>query len=193
MPILPANSWTSTVIIAFSSIALIALPGCDDSPPKKSKTPITKRTTQDVRDPKKEQAKGATAQPAGPTAAANVGSVPGSVYVAGISTAAAASVKSGLDAYFAENGDYPKTHDDFMENVIKKYQLSLPALPHYQKYAYDVEKRQLMVLTYPRDQNQNQNQNQNPAPTPAPAPAQNQPAPTQQPGLPTSLQNLRGS
>jgi len=54
-------------------------------------------------------------------------------------------VPHALQLYEASNGAAPKTHDEFMENVIKANQIKLPVLPPGHKYVYDPETKQLMV------------------------------------------------
>lgn len=39
----------------------------------------------------------------------------------------------------------PKTHEEFMEKIIKEQKIELPELPPGRKYVYDPEKEQLMV------------------------------------------------
>lgn len=54
-------------------------------------------------------------------------------------------VKHALDLYKAMSGHAPKTHEEFMEKVIKANQLKLPELPRGYKYVYDTKKEELMV------------------------------------------------
>lgn len=54
-------------------------------------------------------------------------------------------VPHALQLYEATNGEAPKTHDDFMTNIIQANQIKLPILPPGHKYVYDPETKQLMV------------------------------------------------
>ncbi len=54
-------------------------------------------------------------------------------------------VDQALNLYKATNGDLPKTHEEFMEKIIKANQINLPTLREGDKYIYDPEKGQLMV------------------------------------------------
>ncbi|MBC8350974.1 MAG: hypothetical protein H8E66_03250 [Planctomycetes bacterium] len=54
-------------------------------------------------------------------------------------------IKPALEFYKASNGAYPKTHDEFMEKIIKANSIQLPELPAGQDYVFDPEKAQLMV------------------------------------------------
>ncbi len=55
------------------------------------------------------------------------------------------SIKQALELYKGEHGFYPKTHEEFMDKVIKFNNISLPELPAGQRYIYDPEQAQLMV------------------------------------------------
>ncbi len=55
------------------------------------------------------------------------------------------AVDQALTLYKATNGELPKSHDEFMEKVIKANQINLPKLQEGDKYVYDPEKGQLMV------------------------------------------------
>lgn len=54
-------------------------------------------------------------------------------------------VKHQLDLYKALNGQVPQTHEDFMRDIIKAYQVKLPELPSGHRYVFDPEKEELMV------------------------------------------------
>jgi hypothetical protein len=55
------------------------------------------------------------------------------------------SIKQAMELYKASNGAYPKTHEEFMEQIITAQGIQLPELPAGQKYIYDPEQAQLMV------------------------------------------------
>lgn len=54
-------------------------------------------------------------------------------------------IKPALELYKGSTGSYPKTHDEFMEQIIKANGISLPTLPEGQTYVFDPEQAQLMV------------------------------------------------
>ncbi|HUG70331.1 MAG TPA: hypothetical protein VMM76_21460 [Pirellulaceae bacterium] len=54
-------------------------------------------------------------------------------------------IKQALELYKASNGSYPKTHEEFMAQIIKTNGIALPTLPDGQKYVFDPEQGQLMV------------------------------------------------
>jgi hypothetical protein len=49
------------------------------------------------------------------------------------------NIKHALDLYNAEHGNYPKTHEEFMEKIIDTNQIALPELDEGQEYIYDPE------------------------------------------------------
>lgn len=54
-------------------------------------------------------------------------------------------VKHALDLYKATNGRAPKTHDEFMQEIIQANQIQLPDLPSGETYVYDPQAEELMV------------------------------------------------
>lgn len=65
-------------------------------------------------------------------------------------------IPQAMNFYQAEKGYKPKTHDDFMNFIIKANNINLPELPAGQVYKYDTEKGELWV--YPAEQPQQQPQ-----------------------------------
>lgn len=53
--------------------------------------------------------------------------------------------KHALDLYWGTNGYYPKTHDEFMEKIIKFNQIQLPELDEGVEYIYDPEDHILKI------------------------------------------------
>ena len=47
--------------------------------------------------------------------------------------------------YKALNGNAPKTHEEFMQKIIKENAVNLPELPEGHRYVYDPSTEQLMV------------------------------------------------
>lgn len=54
-------------------------------------------------------------------------------------------VDDGMRLYKASNGSAPKTHEEFMEKIIKEGQIKLPQLPPGDRYIYIPEKEELCV------------------------------------------------
>jgi len=130
-----------------------AKPALPPPPPPAAKTqqakvPIFKRTTQEIREAKKEIAKGARkVQPrieaSGPI------TLYGSAYTHIISRVTQLNIKHAIDLFQAEHGRYPKDFDEFYNKIIKANHIRLPQLPPYQKYGYDADKHELIILEYP--------------------------------------------
>lgn len=55
------------------------------------------------------------------------------------------SYKQALNLYWATEGDYPKTHEEFMEKIIKFNKIQLPELEAGVEYIYDPEDHLLKV------------------------------------------------
>jgi hypothetical protein len=143
-----------TLARAFA-LPLIALStGCGDEPsakPKLQARDTLHKTTQDVRDLKIELANGGILadteiQVADPlTQAADA-------YRTEVAKIAKMKVDMDIKMYEATNGEKPKTYAEFMEVIIKKGKpdgIQLPMLPYYQEYAYDSDKKELVVVEYP--------------------------------------------
>jgi len=54
-------------------------------------------------------------------------------------------IPDAMRLYKATNGSAPKTHEEFMEKIIKENQVKLPELPPGQRYVYDPNREELMV------------------------------------------------
>ena len=55
-------------------------------------------------------------------------------------------VKKTVDLFWASEGRYPKSHEEFMEKVIKFYDCKLPMPTKSCEYHYDVENHELLVV-----------------------------------------------
>jgi hypothetical protein len=143
-----------TVALAFALPLLAISAGCGDEPPAKPKLQARDtlhKTTQDVRDLKTELAKGAVLadteiQVADPlTQAADA-------YRTEVAKIGKMRVEYDMKMYEATNGEKPKSYEEFMEMIIKKGKpdgIQLAMLPYYQEYAYDSDKKELVVVEYP--------------------------------------------
>jgi len=54
-------------------------------------------------------------------------------------------VKPALNLYKAQYGEAPKSHEQFMEKIIRANRIELPELPAGHRYVYDPQQEQLMV------------------------------------------------
>ena len=143
-----------TLALAFALPLLALSPGCGDEPSTKPKVQAREtlhKTTQDVRELKTELANGGVLadteiQVADPlTQAADA-------YRTSVAKIAKMKVAMDMNTYEAINGEKPKTYQEFMDLIIKKGKpdgIQLPMLPYYQEYAYDSDKKELVVVEYP--------------------------------------------
>jgi hypothetical protein len=133
-------------------LALAAPAGCDEPAPKKAEPKtreILGKRTQDIRETKAEVKKGAVVAPP-KVVASDPFTLAGNVYVSAIGQTSIGLIHQAVELYRAGNdGQYPKTHQEFMEGVIKANNIALPTLPYYQEYSYDVATHQLNIIEYP--------------------------------------------
>ena len=54
-------------------------------------------------------------------------------------------IPKNMQLFQATNGYYPKSHDEFMKEIIESGLIRLPELPEGSSYLYDPETHQLMV------------------------------------------------
>ena len=54
-------------------------------------------------------------------------------------------ITHAVDLYKATNGNAPKSHEEFMTQIIKANGIALPKLPAGERYLYDPKTEQLMV------------------------------------------------
>ncbi len=54
-------------------------------------------------------------------------------------------IPDALNKYKALNGNAPKSHDEFMTQIIEANLIQLPELPAGQRYVYDPQQEELMV------------------------------------------------
>jgi hypothetical protein len=120
-------------------------------PPPPAEAPrefIVGKRTQEIRDASAEKKAGGVVATQKITAKDPI-TLQGNAYVTSIGRISIDQITHALDLYHAETGEYPKTYDEFMENIIKKNNIALPKLPVYQKYAYDAPTHKLLVIEYP--------------------------------------------
>lgn len=56
------------------------------------------------------------------------------------------SIQRAIQFFQAEHGRFPKDHEEFMTEIIKKNNIQLPVLPGKRRYQYDVENHELKVV-----------------------------------------------
>jgi len=109
---------------------------------------IIGKTTQDVRDAQKEEAKGAKKVQPKITGQDPI-TVTGNAYTVIVGRAEQLQIKHTLDIFYNLNGRYPKDLQEFMKEIIKANRIRLAQLPFYQEYGYDSVKHELVILEYP--------------------------------------------
>jgi hypothetical protein len=148
---------------AFALPVLAFCIGCGDESstgPKQKTRETLNKTTQEVFELKAELAKGAVlaatdiplADPLTQDAAA---------YRTTVAKLGKLAVQQKMGMYEATNGQKPKTYEEFMELIIEKGKpegIQLPMLPYYQEYAYDTDKKELVVIEYPEKKKAKQDQ-----------------------------------
>jgi hypothetical protein len=159
------RNWSYLSSLAVFTV-LAFLTGCEEETHVTSKPQIKTRkvlgeTTQEVR-PAAPELKGGGAQEAsGKVIAKDPITLGGSVYVVAVDRIAAGNVKHALDLYQASTGEYPKTYQEFMDEIIKPDKpdgIRLPQLPYYQQYGYDEKEHKLIILEYAERKAQYQQQ-----------------------------------
>ncbi len=74
---------------------------------------------------------------------------PASVYLRIPDRAVFMSVQHAMNLYKGEHEKLPKSHDDFMRDIIQANNINLPELPYGSKYVYVPEKEELMIEQNP--------------------------------------------
>lgn len=59
------------------------------------------------------------------------------------------NLQHAMDLYKGEHGALPKTHDDFMRDIIQANNIKLPELPDDSRYVYMPDKEELMIERRP--------------------------------------------
>lgn len=57
-------------------------------------------------------------------------------------------IPQAMNLYKAQQGEAPKTHEEFMEKIIKANQIALPELPAGARYSYDPKKSEDLMVEY---------------------------------------------
>lgn len=129
----------------FAAIGLLALPGCMQSLEEQAKPTgsIIGQKTQDIGafDPnEKQRVSTSEVKVSDPVLG------PLEAYGPMIEQISKLHIDHAINLFHAENGRYPKDHDEFMTRIIKANDIKLPVLPGKLKYEYDVENHKLVVV-----------------------------------------------
>jgi len=60
-------------------------------------------------------------------------------------------IASAMKLYKAVNGHFPRSHEEFMEKIIRANRIQLPAIPSNERYVYDAQKAAATSSYDPRD------------------------------------------
>lgn len=63
-----------------------------------------------------------------------------------VSTLTSQQIDQMVVMFEIENDRYPKDHEEFMREIIKKYNIQLAVLPGKRRYQYDVKNHKLVVV-----------------------------------------------
>lgn len=135
-------------LAALLSASLILVVGCEPSKKQEKREPILGRRTQDIRDASAEEAKGAVVTE-NKVPVADPITQSGKTYIHAISKTSELLIDQAINLYHAEKGEYPKDHQQFMDEIIKPNNIALPVLPADQKYAYQPDTHKLVIMKYP--------------------------------------------
>ena len=142
-------------------VCVLAFAGCEEEPrhtvgkPQASSkrqeepAPIIGQRTQKVIDAAPALKKGDAKVASTKIVAKDPITLVGNAYVTSIGRIAVLAIEDAVNKFHAANDRYPKDLDEFMTEIIKANNISLPKLPHYQEYSYNQKEHKLIVLEYP--------------------------------------------
>ncbi len=122
--------------------AFMLLAGCVESPPAPSKSPLNKTT-----DKIGEFDPNAGEQVVKPDVKiTNPITGPLEAYGPIVQQVAALGIDHAVNLFYATEGRYPNSYDEFMTRIIKENNIRLPQMPFGLEYQYDVENHKLVVI-----------------------------------------------
>jgi hypothetical protein len=149
------HCWIRLTRLSLSAL-LLAAAGCEEEPRHSGGQPSTaarprailNQRTQDIRPAAPELQAGARVAGTRITARDPI-TLPGNAYVTIIGRTSMFEIEKAMQLYQATNDRYPRDFQEFMTDVVKANQISLPVLPYYQEYGYDEKEHKLVILEYP--------------------------------------------
>ena len=149
-------------LVAIAILVVLGIAGCSgedpfDTGPTRSAAPealgITTDSVESAGAPVAKPEPDRVKAEAGATGRGNYGSGFGgglgttalSTYVRVQERAGYLQVDQALNLYKGEHGELPKSHEEFMEKIVKANQIKLPELQPDARYVYDPEKGELMI------------------------------------------------
>jgi hypothetical protein len=153
--------WT-WLILASSALAVAG--GCEEQPrnvgvkpnappEKQAERGILGRRTQEIHNAPVELRQGNVKSATTRITAKDPFTLQGNAYVSIIGRTGQLKIEDAMNKYRALNDRYPKDYDEFMAEIIKANNISLPLLPPYQEYGYDDKEHKLIILEYPDRKN----------------------------------------
>jgi hypothetical protein len=139
----------------------ISSTGCEEEPrvtagkdrvsskPREDSGPIIGQRTQKVVEAEAALKKGDARVASTKIVAKDPITLQGNAYVAIIGRTSQLQIEHALNLFRGANDRFPKDYDEFMAEIIKANNISLPKLPAYQEYAYDEKEHKLIVIEYP--------------------------------------------
>lgn len=159
MNVLQNRIWAKPIWLV-TGLAVVVTMGCaaKEEPPKKP--PIQTRetlrkTTQNVLELDKALADGGV--PASMEITGEGLEVYSDAYRTSVGRVGVMAVDQKMQLFEAEFGKKPKDYAEFMARIIGKDQpdgIQLPMLPYYQEWAYDPDKKTLVVIEFPAKKEQ---------------------------------------
>jgi hypothetical protein len=140
---------------------VFALAGCEEEPrhttsrrsssskPKEDAGPIIGQRTQKIVNAEAALTKGDAKVASTKIVAKDPFTLAGNAYVSIIGRTSQLQIEHALNLFHGANDRYPKDFDEFMTEIIKANNISLPKLPLYQEYGYDEKEHKLIIIEYP--------------------------------------------
>ena len=143
----PVSRFQQLLCALLLCLTMVSIQGCAEPPgdnAEKPKTGIIGKKTQEIGEFNPNgDAKAADLQVK--ETASPIGAALGS-YGFAVSEISKMAVQRALQLFEATNERYPKDHEEFMTEIIKKNNIQLPVLPGGRQYQYDVKNHELVVV-----------------------------------------------
>jgi hypothetical protein len=140
---------------------IVALTGCEEEPRhtagnrsvspkhKEDSGPIVGQRTQKVVNAEAALKKGDARIASTKITAKDPITLQGNAYVSIVGRVSQLKIEHALNLFRGANDRYPKDYEEFMAEIIKANNISLPKLPSYQEYGYDEKEHKLVIIEYP--------------------------------------------
>jgi hypothetical protein len=132
-----------TVVLAIACLTLVGFTGCAEPKDEKPNTGILNKTTQEVGEYDPES--GDQIADLQVKTSANPLAALGALAPA-MAKISAMAIEKHLQLFEAVEERFPRDHEEFMTEIIKKNNVQLPVLPGKRRYQYDVKNHKLVVV-----------------------------------------------